>query len=139
MLRWGCLPEFCNEPIWLAHHPKRLKLWRLPKIKVYISKYRVPPLWPTYIGEKEDNICQTIWDKSEVLWRTCWGTHWEFKGNIMRTRWELGEMENKSSPPPPPKPKRQKKQHIVSWCLGLPIACMKFLFPKEFVNIFGLG
>jgi hypothetical protein len=40
---------------------------------IYIS----PPLWPSYIGEKEDNICQSTWDKSEVLWRTCLGTHWE--------------------------------------------------------------
>jgi hypothetical protein len=55
-------------------------------------KYKVPALWPTYVGEKEDNICQNIWDKSEVLWRTCWGTHWElgeYIENLMRTPWEL--------------------------------------------------
>jgi len=55
-------------------------------------KYRVPPLWPTYVGGKEDNICQSIWDKSEVLWRTCWGTYWELGEhieNLMRTPWEL--------------------------------------------------
>jgi len=34
----------------------------------------------------EDNICQSIWDKSEVLWRTCGKTHWELGehiGNLM--------------------------------------------------------
>jgi hypothetical protein len=52
-------------------------------------------LWPIYIGEKEDNICQSMWDKSGVLWRTWWGTQWEpigtqweHIGNIKRTHWE---------------------------------------------------
>jgi hypothetical protein len=30
-------------------------------------------------------------------------------------------------------------QGTVSACLGLPIGCMNFLFPKEFITIFGLG
>jgi hypothetical protein len=38
---------------------------------------------------KENNICQSIWDKSEVLiCRTCWGTHCELGehiGNPLRT------------------------------------------------------
>jgi len=34
---------------------------------------------------KEDNICQSIWDKSEVLQRTCWGTHWEPDQNPLGT------------------------------------------------------
>jgi hypothetical protein len=29
--------------------PKKMKLWRLPKIEGSILKYRIPPLWPTYI------------------------------------------------------------------------------------------
>ncbi len=39
-------------------------------------------------SEKEDNICQSIWDKSEVLWKTCWGTQWELNepnGNPLGT------------------------------------------------------
>jgi hypothetical protein len=31
---------------------KKLELWRFPKTKGSIMKYIVPPLWPTYIGEK---------------------------------------------------------------------------------------
>ncbi len=33
----------------------------------------------------------------------------------------------------------EKKQATLSACLGLPIGCMKFHFPEEFVIIFGLG
>jgi hypothetical protein len=43
------------------------------------------------------------------------------------------------SSPPPSKHKRKKKQGTLSACLGLPIGCMKFLFPKDLVTIFGLG
>jgi hypothetical protein len=39
----------------------------------------------------------------------------------------------------PYKLKRKKKQGTLSACLGLPIGCMKFLFSKEFIIIFGLG
>jgi hypothetical protein len=52
---------------------------------------------------------QSIWDKSEVLSRTCWGTHWELgehienlmgthwelERNIVRTYWEPGKNEKK--------------------------------------------
>jgi hypothetical protein len=41
--------------------------------------------------------------------------------------------------PPPSKEKKNKKQGTLSACLGLRIGCMAFLFPKEFVTIFGLG
>jgi len=43
---------------------------------------------------KKHNICQSIWHKSEELWRTCWGTHWELEEhieNLMRTHWKLKE------------------------------------------------
>jgi hypothetical protein len=38
-----------------------------------------------------------------------------------------------------PKTYKGKKQSTLSACLGLPIGCMKFLFWKEFLTIFGLG
>jgi hypothetical protein len=40
---------------------------------------------------------------------------------------------------PLPQTQKEKKQGTLSACLGLTIGCMKFLFPKEFVMIFGLG
>jgi hypothetical protein len=88
-----------------------MKLWRLPKIT---------PLWAMYNRWKENNFCQNVWDKSEVLWRTCWGhignlgnlmrIHWELKGNIVGTHWELGKNEKKIFPPSPPPPQNQKSK-----------------------------
>jgi hypothetical protein len=74
-----------------------------------------------------------------------WGTYWELEGNIVQTYWEAAKNEKKlppsplPSPPLPPKTKKEKKQGTLSACLGLPIGCMKFLFPKDLVTIFGLG
>jgi hypothetical protein len=31
---------------------KRKKPWWLPKIEGFILKYKVPPFWPTYIGQR---------------------------------------------------------------------------------------
>jgi hypothetical protein len=49
----------------------------------------------------------------------------------------------KNLPPYPPphhsKENKNKKLGALSACLGLPIGCMAFLFPKEFVTIFDLG
>jgi hypothetical protein len=63
-----------------------------------------------------------------VLWRTCWGTHWE-----------PGKNEKKKKPSPLKKIKRKKSKALGLHAWGLPIGCMKFLFSKEFVTIFGLG
>jgi hypothetical protein len=45
----------------------------------------------------------------------------------------------KKKPSPFPKTWKEKKQGTLSACLGLPIGCTNFLFPSEFVTIFGLG
>ncbi len=58
-------------------------------------------------------------------------------GNIVQTHWEA-QINGKKIPPPPPKHKRKKKGTLSTW-LGLPIGCMKFLFPKDLVTTFGLG
>jgi hypothetical protein len=54
-----------------------------------------------------------------------------------------GKMKKKILPPhphlPPPKTYKEKARHTLMACLGLPIGCMKFLFPKEFITIFGPG
>jgi hypothetical protein len=61
------------------------------------------------------------------------GTPWEHDGNTLRTR-----EENKKIPVPPLKKKKNWTVHECMLSL-LPIGCMKFLFPKPFVTIFGLG
>jgi hypothetical protein len=53
-----------------------LKPLGLPKIE-FLLKDQVPTLWPTYVGEKENNFIQSIWDKNVMLSATPLGTHWE--------------------------------------------------------------
>jgi hypothetical protein len=54
-------------------------------------------------------------------------TYWELKGN-------QGKLENILFyiPPPP----NLKMQGTFGVCSGLPVGCMKFLLPKEFITIF---
>jgi hypothetical protein len=54
----------------LAPHSKKKKLWRLPKIEGSILKYRVPPLGPTYIGER-----RTTFAKAYRIKVSCYGEH----------------------------------------------------------------
>jgi hypothetical protein len=99
--------------------------------------YRVSPLWPTYLSER-----RTTFDKAYTygikVWRTCWGTYWELERKVVKTHQEPGKNE-KNPYSPLPKLKRKKKKGTLNACLGLPIGCMKFLFTKEFLTIFGLG
>jgi hypothetical protein len=88
---------FCNEPIWLANHKKKLKQWRLPEIED--SKDGVPlPLAHLYRWEGED-FGQNIYG----IKVRC---YWEHPGNPLGTwRNMLGTKEkwkNSPSPPPPP-------------------------------------
>jgi hypothetical protein len=53
-----------------------MKLWRL--IEDSILKYRVPPLWPTYIGERK-----TTFAKAYEIKVRCYGEHvGEHIGNL---------------------------------------------------------
>jgi len=108
---------FGNEWIWLAHHSKKLKLWKFPKIECFIMKYKVPPVWPHLYRWKEDNICQNTWDKSEVYGEHV-VEHIGNLGNMLKTWWKPNEnfkkthLETKKKwkknplplPPPLPKP-----------------------------------
>ncbi len=61
---------------------KNMKLWRL--IEDSILKYRVPPLWPTYIGERKTTFAKAY----EIKVRCYVGEHIGNLGNIVRTWWE---------------------------------------------------
>jgi len=130
---------FRNEPIWLAHHSKKIEcMGPSQNRRFYIGVHSSLPLAQLY-RLKEDNSCRTIWYKSEVLLGTP-------LGNTMRTWWEhVGNkgIWKKSSPTPPPQnpnPKlKGKKTRHFECMLSLPIGYMNFLFPKLFVTIFGLG
>jgi hypothetical protein len=49
------------------------------------------------------------------------------------------EKRKKSSPFPQTQNLKENKAWPLECMLSLPIGCMKFLFPKLFVSIFGLG
>jgi hypothetical protein len=72
----------------------------------------VPPLWPTYIGERRTPFSKAY--KSEEVWRNVGeniGTHWELERNIVRTHWEVEKNEKKYFLPlPTPKHKRKKNK-----------------------------
>jgi hypothetical protein len=51
-----------------------------------------------------------------------------------------GAKENEKNPSTPrPQNLKEKKSRHFECMLSLPVGCMKFLFPKLFVTIFGLG
>jgi hypothetical protein len=79
------------------------------------------------------NFGQSIWDKSEVILGTTWGTLWEYIRNMTGQREKA-----KNSSPTLSFPKR--KELDPSCVHAEPfIGCMELLFPKLFVTIFGLG
>jgi hypothetical protein len=76
----------------LVHHSKKLKMWRLPKIEGSILKYKVYPLWPTYIGGRTMTLAKGYGIKMRcygiVLGNILgtWGTYWKLERNIMGTK-----------------------------------------------------
>ncbi len=70
------------------------EIMEAPQNRMFILQYRVPPLWPSYRGGKDD-ICQSIWDKSEVLLGTFWEHVKELGNSLLWTspptqRWKEG-------------------------------------------------
>jgi hypothetical protein len=63
---------------------KKNKIWKLPIIEGFILKYKVPLLWPTYIGERRRTFAKTYGIKVR-----CYGEHVRKHignlGNIMGT------------------------------------------------------
>jgi hypothetical protein len=106
LIRWGASQVqffkfiYCNKPIGLAHHSK--KKWNYGGSSL---KYSVPPLWPTYIGER-----RITFGKADGIKVRCYGEHVTEHignlGNIVRTHWEPGKKQNKT----------QKKK--TTWSLG---------------------
>jgi hypothetical protein len=63
------------------------------------------------------------------------GTQWKLERNMLRTK----EKWKKILLPTHPKLKGKIKSRHFECMLSLPIGCMKFIFPKLLVTIFGLG
>jgi len=68
---------------------EKKKIWRFPKIEGSILKYRVPPFWPMYIGERRTPFAKAYGIKvtsamENMLGNTLesWGAYWEPIGNL---------------------------------------------------------
>jgi len=144
LIRWGARKfKFCFLQLANLIGPsfKKMKLWRLPKIEGSTLMCRVLPLWPSYICEKRTTFAYAYGIKVRCYGehvakhirklRNIVGTWLEPVGNLKGTHWEQEKNWEKL--------KRKKNQGTLSACLGLPICCMKFLFPKESVTILGVG
>jgi len=98
---------------------QKTKIWRLQKIEDIILKYKIPPLWPTYIAERKTRFAKTYGIKVR-----CYGehveehngnlknlmkSHWKLERNIVKTHWEPRKNEKKSFPP---ELKKKKARHL---------------------------
>jgi len=100
-------------------------------------KYRVPPLWPTYIGER-----RTTFAKAFGITVRCYGEHvgehtknlMGIQGNLKGTCWEPGDPKH----PPPPKLKREKARHL-ECMLGHYQWLHEISLPKRVGHHFWLG
>ncbi len=78
-----------------------------------------------HVGELIDKLGECI---DKVM-----GTHWEHSGNTHIGN--QGKMKKKISHSPILQREKKKARHLECMLGGLPIRCMKFLFPKEFITI----
>jgi hypothetical protein len=96
-----------------------------------------PPSWGFPLWNKETTISTPCF-VDDVVWGSFWGPR-EHIGNLKGTCWEQKKNEKKSLPSPSPYNLKGKKSRHFECMPSLSIGCMKFLFPKLFITIFGLG
>jgi len=75
---------FSKDSIWLAHHNKKVKLSRLPKIDFYLERWSASPFWPTYLGEKGRTLGKIYGSNGGTIGNTL-RVH---IGNLNGTCWE---------------------------------------------------
>ncbi len=118
LISWGCVTSpifyFCNGPIWLAHHKKKVEIMEALQNKRFYGKMECLPLCPTYMGEKGRTLGKHMGLKQGVIGNNfgehignlgnILGTWWELIGNLKGTCWE--QRKNEKNPPFHPKLKR---------------------------------
>ncbi len=89
---WDFGVETRNQFDFISYSPLLLIRWRCAyNIKFFfLQQAKIEGVYNfSHVAQlnrrKDNNICQSIWDKSEVLWKTCWGTHQEPDGNPLGT------------------------------------------------------
>ncbi len=135
-IRWGASPSsifsfyFCNEPIWLAHHSKKKKLWRLLKTEGYILKHRVHFLWGTY-QELGNSLLwttpQTKFFYKMLAWKVYWAHSPSRKWNSGQSTLHTKHNWKEKNPPPPTYKKKRRPLHSRTQLLK---GCMEILFLK---------
>jgi hypothetical protein len=131
---------------------KKLKFWKLPKMQVSILNYRVPALWPNYIGERRATFAKAYGRKVRCYWEL-FGEHVRNLGANFDLTPQKTCMENRLSPvqvesgqsilhtnttwqqTPTQTNKKGWPLHSMTWLLN---ACMEILFLKLASTIFGL-
>jgi hypothetical protein len=117
---------------------KKVNPWKLPQNRRFYFEF-LPFGSPIYVNGHD--ICQRIWVQGVVLWRTCWGIHWEleepienlmgaywkFEGNIVGTRenWKKSLIQH----PPQLKRKKCKAPWVRAW--AFPLAIWNFSSQKR--------
>ncbi len=105
------------------------KLRRLLKVEGSIFNYRVPPLWPTYIGERRTKFAKSYGIKVRCYGEhvgehigNLMGTHLVLIGNIVGTHREPEKNEKKTllpDPTPNLKGKKSKATWVHAWAFWL--------------------
>jgi hypothetical protein len=70
-----------NQFDWPINQKKK-RLWELPKIKGFILKYLVPPVWPTYICARRITFSKACGIKMTCYWEL-FGKHVKKLGNSL--------------------------------------------------------
>jgi hypothetical protein len=78
---WGGETSQFDWPI----APKKLNLWRLLKIKGSVLMYKVPPRWPTYIGERRTTFAKAYGINVRCLYEEHVEEHIVNLGSILGT------------------------------------------------------
>jgi hypothetical protein len=103
-----------------------------------IWKHGMPRLWPTYIGEGGGFWAKHMGLNRSVIGNTIGEHIWNLWNKLRTWREHVGnkgKMKKKSHTPN----LKEKNKADFEWMLNLPIGFMKFLFPKLFITIFGMG
>jgi hypothetical protein len=98
LISLGCATSptfcFCNDPIWLVYHKKRLKLWKIlwkdgvPHPLAHVYRWERGGLWAKHMGGKWGAIENTIGEhigNLENMMRT-WYKHVGNKGKMKKIK-----------------------------------------------------
>jgi len=137
--------SFLEGTILIGPSPNYLEHWALLNRTISLNpkfqnRNKCTPLWFTF-SVYIHGICAKPYRIKLVLLGVSGGYLWKPDENSMGTWWEHIRTKKKTHPPAsPPRIHTQEKDWTPHGSmLSLLIGCMKLLFPKLFVTIFGLG